>query len=82
MIKICIKDLTECKSLDKQTLRYMQGGHFICGTPHSAPYPMDLEEILTKFKESMPNDPLDLGGPYWHGPAVIEDPEFGVMGAS
>lgn len=53
MTKICIKDLTECKSLDEEALGRIQGGIAV-GEPHPGSY----EGMITKYMALVPENPM------------------------
>lgn len=53
MTKLFINDLSECKILDMQALNRVRGGHSYCGCS-----PLNIDEILAKYKKYMPGDPM------------------------
>lgn len=53
MTKICIEDLTECKSLDEEALSRIRGGMAIC-----EPYPGSSEGMIAKYLALVPEIPM------------------------
>ncbi len=77
MTKICIKDLTECKSLDKEALSRIQGGIAV-GEPH----PGSVEGMIAKYMALVPEIPMSNepgypyspGGPLYEPGGPLDDP--------
>jgi hypothetical protein len=53
MTILIINDLSESKTLDKEALRSVRGGNFYCGD-----IPVNIEEILGKHLDPLPNYPM------------------------
>lgn len=69
MTKLVFKDLRKCKTLDKKALYNVRGGHSYGGS-----YPVNIEEILGKYMESLPGYPMPQPTYEPAGPTPSEEP--------